>query len=69
MLKDASGKELRHNHIPPIEAPVDLYPKSMEIPLWTRGLDLNGCTIEIDPDGDEEEISRVNNAVRLEDVL
>lgn len=69
VLKDASGKELRHNHIPPIEAPVDLYPKSMEIPLWTRGLDLKGCTIEIDPEGDEEEISRMNNTVRLEDVL
>ena len=69
VLKDSEGNILRHNFIPPIEAPVDLYAKAMEIPLWTRGLDLSDCTIEIDPEGTLDELSRRNNVVKLKEVL
>lgn len=65
VLRNAAGEILRWSNIPPIEAPDDLYPKVMEIPLWTRGLDLTGCTVEIDPDKRLEEITRNNNVVRL----
>ena len=65
VLKNASGEVLRYNHIPPIPAPVDLYPKTIEIPLWTRGISLAGCYIELDPELRMKEITRVNNMIRL----
>lgn len=65
VLRDAKGEVLRSSNIPPIPAPEDLYPKVLEIPLWTRGIRLEGCTVEIDPDGVLDEISRSNNVVRL----
>lgn len=64
-LKDGSGNVLRSSQIPPIPAPVDLYPKTIEIPLWTRGIDLEGCFIELDPEHRMEEITRNNNIVWL----
>lgn len=64
-LKTADGTVLRSSQIPPIPAPDDLYPKTMEIPLWTRGLDLAGCYIELDPEQRMEEITRANNVVYL----
>lgn len=65
VLKNAAGEVLRHSHIPPIPAPVDLYPKTIEIPLWTRGLSMTGCYIELDPEQRMKEITRVNNIIRL----
>lgn len=64
-LKAPDGTVLRSSQIPPLPAPVDLYPKVVEVPLWTRGLTLDGCTIEIDPEGELEEITRENNCVTL----
>ena len=64
-LKNADGTVLRSSQIPPIPAPDDLYPKVMEIPLWTRGLDLSGCYIELDSEQRMEEITRANNVVYL----
>lgn len=61
VLKDREGRILRHSNIPPIPAPSDLYPKMIEIPLWTRGLDLEGCYIELDPEHRLKEITRTNN--------
>ena len=69
VLKNAQGEMIRHSNIPPIPAPVDLYPKIIEIPLWTRGLDLRGCTVEIDPKGELLEITRSNNVVALDEVI
>lgn len=69
VLKNAQGEMIRHSNIPPIPAPVDLYPKIVEIPLWTRGLDLRGCTVEIDPKGELLEITRSNNVVALDEVI
>ena len=65
VLKAPDGTVLRSSQIPPLPAPVDLYPKVVEVPLWTRGIDLDGCTIEIDPEGKLEEITRENNCVTL----
>lgn len=65
VLKNSDGEVLRYNYIPPIPAPVDLYPKTLEIPLWTRGLSLAGCYIELDPERRMKEITRANNIIRL----
>lgn len=64
-LKDPKGNVLRSSQIPPIPAPSDLYPKTMEIPLWTRGINLEGCFIELDPEQRMNEITRNNNIVWL----
>jgi hypothetical protein len=64
-LKAPDGTVLRSSQIPPLPAPADLYPKVVEIPLWTRGLSLEGCVIEIDPEGKLEEITRENNCITL----
>jgi hypothetical protein len=64
-LKNPEGKILRSGRIPPLPAPDDLYPKTVEISLWTRGLDLSGCYIELDPDRNMREITRINNIVKL----
>lgn len=65
VLKAPDGTVLRSSNIPPLPAPVDLYPKVVEVSLWTRGLQLDSCTIEIDPEGKLEEITRENNCVAL----
>lgn len=65
VLKAPDGLVLRSSQIPPLPAPVDLYPKVVEVSLWTRGLSLEGCSIEIDPDGKLEEITRENNRITL----
>ena len=65
VLKSPDGKVLRSSQIPPIPAPIDLYPKIMEIPLWTRGLSLDGCVIELDPEHRLNEITRTNNRIVL----
>jgi len=64
-LKNAHGEVLRYSQIPPIPAPADLYPKTMEIPLWTRGIHLEGCYIELDPERRMKEITRTNNIIKL----
>ena len=65
VLRAPDGQVLRRSNIPPIEAPIDLYPKVMEIPLWTRGIALQGCTIELDPEHLLDEITKENNVVQL----
>jgi len=67
VLRSPDGIVLRESNIPPIPAPNDLYPKVMEIPLWTRGLELHGCSVEIDPDQVMTEITRKNNFVFLKE--
>lgn len=68
VLKSSDGRVIRSSNIPPIPAPDDLYPKVMEIPLWTRGIELGGCTLELDPECKLVEITRVNNIVKLDKV-
>lgn len=64
-LKSGDGTVLRSSQVPPLPAPVDLYPKTVEVSLWTRGLSLEGCSIEIDPEGKLEEITKNNNRIML----
>lgn len=61
VLKNAEGQVLRSSIVPPLPAPNDLYPKTVEIPLWTRGIDLDGCYVELDPEQRLKEITRTNN--------
>jgi hypothetical protein len=65
VLRDPKGGILRSSPVPPLPAPSDLYPKKVEIPLWTRGIDLTGCSIEVDPERRMQEITRINNTVHL----
>ncbi len=65
VLKNSEGEVLRHSQIPPIPAPADLYPKTLEIPLWTRGISLEGCYLELDPECRLKEITRTNNIIKL----
>ena len=65
VLKDSQGRILRKSNIPPIPAPVDLYPKVLEIPLYVRGLDLTNAYVEIDPQQQLREITRRNNRIDL----
>jgi hypothetical protein len=67
VLRDSEGRVLRSSLVPPLPAPSDLYPKTVEIPLWRRGIDLTGCSIEVDPECRMQEITRSNNTVYLED--
>ena len=62
-LRSPSGEILRRSQVPPIPAPNDLYPKVMEIPLWTRGIDLAGCSVELDPENRMKEITKTNNRI------
>jgi hypothetical protein len=64
-LLDKSGKELATAPIPPLPAPIDLQPRRSEILLpLPAGTSYEGGTLEIDS-GDTEEITRLNNRVRL----
>ena len=63
VLRSPSGEILRRSQVPPIPAPNDLYPKVMEIPLWTRGIDLAGCSVELDPENRMKEITKTNNRI------
>lgn len=66
VLRGPGGEILRSSRIPPLPAPDDLYPKTVDIPLWTRGLDLRGCSVELDPEHRLHEITRMNNIVHLD---
>ncbi len=65
VLRDKQGHILRSSNVPPLPPPNDLYPKTVEIPLWTRGLSLDGAWIELDPEHRLNEITRLNNIVHL----
>ncbi len=65
VLTGPDGTVLRSSQIPPLPAPTDLYPKIVEVSLWTRGLDLEGCTVELDPECRLQEITRENNRIAL----
>ena len=38
----------------------------MEIPLWTRGIELAGCSVELDPENRMKEITKTNNRIVLQ---
>jgi hypothetical protein len=65
-LRDRTGKIIATEKVGPLPAPVDLYPKTMDIGLTLpEGVEATGGTVEIDPDHQLEEITRLNNVVKL----
>lgn len=66
VLRSAAGAELARVTIPPLAAPVDLLPRTTDVE-FTLPSDaaLDGATIEINPDHALEEITALNNTVRL----
>ncbi len=65
-VRDPNGFALATAQVPAMAAPVDLIPKTVEV-LLTLPTDAAraGLTVEIDPDGRLEEITRLNNALKL----
>ena len=65
-LRNPAGEIVRLADVPPLEAPADLYPRTWEIIFNVYDIpDLRGYTVEIDPFQRLEEITRLNNCVRL----
>lgn len=66
VLRDAAGLTLARGEIPPLTAPVDLWPKTTTVTLpIPAGIDLHGGVVEIDPEHQLEEITVRNNVVKL----
>ena len=65
-LRDRDGGILATAAIPPLPAPLDLSPQTVEVVLRPpAGVDWSGGSIEIDPALQFEEITRLNNLVSL----
>jgi len=66
VFHNRAGEVIATGKVPPLPAPVDLYPRTAEVILTLPGdVDATGGVVEIDPDHRLEEITRCNNAVRL----
>jgi hypothetical protein len=66
VLRNAAGTVLSQADIPPLEAPLDLQPHTVEVRLPVpAGTALTGASVELNPDARIEEITRLNNAVSL----
>ena len=66
VFRNREGSIVATEEVPSIPAPVDLLPKTVEIGLTLpEGGDATGGTVEIDPSHRLEEITRLNNAVKL----
>lgn len=67
VLKDPDGKVVLKQFIPSLPAPSDLRPKCWDIVFNTwQYPDLRGFTVEIDPEGCADEITRWNNQVTID---
>ena len=65
-LRDRTGKTLATGQVPALAAPVNLLPRTAEVALsLPAGVESRGCTVEVDPEHKLEEISRLNNVVKL----
>ncbi|HXI84912.1 MAG TPA: LamG-like jellyroll fold domain-containing protein [Verrucomicrobiae bacterium] len=65
-FRDRTGKIIAAAKVGPLPAPVDLYPKTTDVVLaLPEGAEVTGGTVEIDPDHRIEEITRLNNVVKL----
>jgi hypothetical protein len=64
--RDATGALQASIEIPALAAPVDLEPKTATVNLHLpEGAKTEGSTVEIDPENKLEEITRLNNVVKL----
>ncbi|MCP5117608.1 MAG: hypothetical protein GY953_42840, partial [bacterium] len=65
-LRASDGRVLASAPLPPLRAPVDLQPKTVEVTLPVpAGARLQGAEIHIEPEGRVREITIRNNVVRL----
>ncbi len=65
-FRNRAGEIIATTKLGPLPAPVDLQPKTKEVTLTLPvGADTTGGTVEIDPDRQLEEITRLNNAAKL----
>jgi hypothetical protein len=66
VFRTADGSVVASTVIPPLPAPVDLFPRTAEVTLpLPRGTKTAGGSVVIDPDGQLLEITTGNNAVEL----
>jgi len=66
VIRNRNGEIISTEKIGPIPPPLDLYPKTADVELTLPdGTEAAGCTVEIDPDHKLEEITRLNNVVKL----
>jgi hypothetical protein len=66
VLRDAQGTIVATATTPTIAPPIDLIPKTADVTLTVAaGASLRGATIELNPDGQVEEITAMNNRVKL----
>ncbi len=66
VFRDASGRVLATDLVPAIAAPLDLHPKIRDIRLCLPdGATAEGGSVEIDPDHQLEEITRLNNVAKV----
>lgn len=62
VLEDSRGRELARVEIPPLPAPSDLIPKTATVRL---PLSRNGARVRVMLEGDQREVTRLNNGVDL----
>ena len=64
-LKDAKGNMIAKAIVPPIEAPVDLIPKFIDLTFtFPEDTDLSNGSVQIDPEGKIIQITRRNDLAR-----
>lgn len=65
----SNGASIAGTAIPPLAAPVDLLPRTVQVTLEIPpGTDLGQCSVVVDPEDSMHEITRMNNRVDLRDV-
>lgn len=62
-LRNAEDKVIAKARVPPLEAPLDLKPKTAEVTLASEGATVGGCQVVVDPADTVKEITEVNNVV------
>ena len=66
VVRDKAGRVVVGGKIPALAAPVDLLPKTTAVTMkLPKGISLHDCTVEIDPAHQCEEITTLNNVVKL----
>jgi len=66
VLKTSDGSVAASARIPSLPAPVDLLPKTAEVVLLLpHGMQMAGGSVEVDPENQLQEITRLNNRVLL----
>ncbi len=67
VLRDHAGKTLDTAKVAALKAPNDLLPKTAAVTLTATEAELKGGSVTVEADGGVEEITQVNNVVRLDE--